>query len=125
MTLKIHRFAVNRESLPPFWEPLFINLDDNSNQGIIHTTKPFFGVQFHPGVSGESSDTAFLFDKFVGYLRISSKHNNDCKIFTKGPDHKVVEIMKTLRIEAKHEDKLGSQGDRDNIVFLKNKLTEI
>lgn len=40
-----------------------------SNEGIIHTHKPFFSVQFHPEASGGPHDTAFLFEKFVGHVR--------------------------------------------------------
>jgi carbamoyl-phosphate synthase/aspartate carbamoyltransferase len=35
----------------------------------VHTSKPFFSVQFHPEASGGPLDTAFLFDKFVGHVR--------------------------------------------------------
>jgi carbamoyl-phosphate synthase/aspartate carbamoyltransferase len=60
---------VDTDSLPEFWKPLFINANDMSNEGIIHTSKPFFSVQFHPEASGGPLDTAFLFEKFVGHVR--------------------------------------------------------
>jgi len=69
ITPQNHGFAVNTQSLPSFWKPLFINANDMSNEGIIHTHKPFFSVQFHPEASGGPFDTAFLFDKFVGHVR--------------------------------------------------------
>jgi carbamoylphosphate synthase large subunit/anthranilate/para-aminobenzoate synthase component II len=69
ITPQNHGFAVDSDSLPPLWKPLFINANDQTNEGIIHTTKPFFSVQFHPEASGGPFDTAFLFQKFVGETR--------------------------------------------------------
>ena len=69
ITPQNHGFAVDSESLPPMWKPLFINANDYSNEGIVHTSKPFFSVQFHPEANGGPLDTAFLFEKFVGHVR--------------------------------------------------------
>jgi carbamoyl-phosphate synthase/aspartate carbamoyltransferase len=55
------------------WKPLFLNANDLTNEGIVHTTKPFFSVQFHPEASGGPCDTAFLFNKFVGETRGESQ----------------------------------------------------
>jgi hypothetical protein len=40
-----------------------------TNEGVVHTTKPFFSVQFHPEASGGLFDTAFLFGKFIGHVK--------------------------------------------------------
>ena len=69
ITPQNHGFAVDSSSLPKNWKPLFINANDLTNEGIVHTDKPFFSVQFHPEASGGPLDTAFLFDKFVGHVR--------------------------------------------------------
>ena len=69
ITPQNHGYAVDSDSLPPMWRPLFMNANDLSNEGIIHTSKPFFSVQFHPEASGGPCDTAFMFNKFVGYVR--------------------------------------------------------
>lgn len=73
ITPQNHGFAVDAKSLPSLWQPLFINANDMTNEGIVHTTKPFFSVQFHPEASGGPLDTAFLFDKFVGQTRGESQ----------------------------------------------------
>lgn len=73
ITPQNHGFAVDAKSLPPLWKPLFVNANDNTNEGIVHTTKPFFSVQFHPEASGGPFDTAFLFEKFVGHVRGESQ----------------------------------------------------
>lgn len=69
ITPQNHGFAVDAKSLPAEWQPLFINANDMSNEGIIHTVKPFFSVQFHPEANGGPLDTAYLFEKFVGHVR--------------------------------------------------------
>jgi carbamoylphosphate synthase large subunit/anthranilate/para-aminobenzoate synthase component II len=69
ITPQNHGFAVDAKSLPEFWKPLFLNANDLTNEGIVHTSKPFFSVQFHPEASGGPFDTAFLFEKFVGHVR--------------------------------------------------------
>ena len=70
ITPQNHGFAVDAASLPTdCWKPLFLNANDLTNEGIVHTSKPFFSVQFHPEASGGPADTAFLFEKFVGHVR--------------------------------------------------------
>lgn len=51
------------------WSELFINQNDNSNEGIAHKTKPFFSVQFHPEHNAGPRDAEFLFDIFVESVR--------------------------------------------------------
>jgi len=69
ITPQNHGYAVDTKSLPKDWSPLFVNANDQSNEGVTHLTKPFFSVQFHPEASGGPTDTAFLFEKFVGHVR--------------------------------------------------------
>jgi hypothetical protein len=65
ITPQNHGFAVDSASLPANWKPFFVNANDMSNEGIIHTHLPFFSVQFHPEANGGPLDTAFLFDMFL------------------------------------------------------------
>lgn len=65
MTSQNHGYAVDDSTLPADWRPLFVNANDFSNEGIIHTTKPMLSVQFHPEAAGGPTDTAFLFDGFA------------------------------------------------------------
>lgn len=68
VTSQNHGFAVDDKTLPADWEPLFINMNDGTNEGIRHKTKPFFSAQFHPEASSGPKDTEFLFDEFVALL---------------------------------------------------------
>ena len=45
--------------------PLFININDQSNEGLIHTHEPWFSVQFHPEACAGPQDTEWLFDAFI------------------------------------------------------------
>ena len=69
ITSQNHGYAVDNSTLGADWEPLFINMNDGSNEGIRHKTKPFFSSQFHPEACGGPTDTeALIFDKFIGML---------------------------------------------------------
>lgn len=68
ITSQNHGFAVDTTDLDPAWEPLFVNINDGTNEGIRHRTKPFFSAQFHPEASSGPVDTEFLFDKFIEML---------------------------------------------------------
>lgn len=68
ITSQNHGYAVDNSTLGSDWEPLFINMNDNTNEGIKHKYKPFFSCQFHPEASSGPTDTEFLFDDFIKLL---------------------------------------------------------
>ena len=68
ITSQNHGFAVYMKSLGSDWKDWFVNLNDGTNEGIRHRSKPFMAVQFHPEATPGPTDTAFLFDEFIKML---------------------------------------------------------
>lgn len=68
ITSQNHGYAVDNSTLSADWEPLFINMNDGSNEGIRHKRNPWFSAQFHPEAASGPTDTEFLFDEFVKRL---------------------------------------------------------
>ncbi|MCF0174345.1 MAG: glutamine-hydrolyzing carbamoyl-phosphate synthase small subunit, partial [Bacteroidales bacterium] len=68
ITSQNHGFAVDESTLGADWESWFVNMNDGTNEGVRHKTKPFFSVQFHPEASSGPTDTEFLFDEFISKL---------------------------------------------------------
>ncbi len=69
ITSQNHGYAVDSSTLGADWEPLFVNMNDGSNEGIRHKKNPWFSAQFHPEACSGPVDTEFLFDKFVNLLK--------------------------------------------------------
>ena len=70
ITSQNHGYAVDDSTLPSDWEPLFVNMNDGSNEGIRHKTNPWMSAQFHPEACSGPVDTEFLFDEFVTMLEV-------------------------------------------------------
>ncbi|XP_004851167.1 carbamoyl-phosphate synthase [ammonia], mitochondrial [Heterocephalus glaber] len=68
ITAQNHGYALDN-ALPAGWKPLFVNVNDQTNEGIMHESKPFFAVQFHPEVSPGPTDTEYLFDSFFSLIK--------------------------------------------------------
>lgn len=68
VTSQNHGYAVDGSTLDSDWEPWFVNMNDGTNEGIRHKSKPFCSVQFHPEASSGPTDTEFLFDEFINKL---------------------------------------------------------
>jgi len=73
ITSQNHGYAVDVNSIGSDWNPYFTNLNDNSNEGLIHKSKMIFSTQFHPEASSGPTDTDFLFDKFIENIIIHKK----------------------------------------------------
>lgn len=69
MTSQNHGFAVDAEKLPTGWEELFTNINDHTNEGIVHGEKPYFSVQFHPEHTAGPEDLEVLFDVFLDAVK--------------------------------------------------------
>ncbi|MBQ3635150.1 MAG: glutamine-hydrolyzing carbamoyl-phosphate synthase small subunit [Bacteroidales bacterium] len=71
ITSQNHGFALDTASLGGEWEASFVNINDGTNEGIRHKSKPYFSTQFHPEASSGPTDTEKFFDEFVENIRKS------------------------------------------------------
>lgn len=68
ITSQNHGYAVDASTLGKDWHELFVNMNDGSNEGIMHNTYPWFTSQFHPEACSGPTDTEFMFDRFIEKL---------------------------------------------------------
>jgi carbamoyl-phosphate synthase small subunit len=70
VTSQNHGYALSEKTLRGTeLKPWFVNVDDKTIEGVIHTTKPCMAVQFHPEATPGPYDTTFVFDIFVAATR--------------------------------------------------------
>ncbi|NWV32473.1 CPSM synthase, partial [Grantiella picta] len=69
ITAQNHGYAIDSSSLPPGWKPLFVNANDQTNEGIMHETRSIFTAQFYPDANPGPRDTEFLFDSFISLVK--------------------------------------------------------
>lgn len=89
ITSQNHGYVVQSESLPKDWQTWFVNLNDGTNAGIRHATKPIYSVQFHPEARPGPNDTAFLFDNYMKTVSKLSKGKKTTKKIDKLPEAKI------------------------------------
>ncbi|MDD5764697.1 MAG: glutamine-hydrolyzing carbamoyl-phosphate synthase small subunit [Candidatus Marinimicrobia bacterium] len=69
ITSQNHGYAVEKDTLPHDWQAWFSNLNDHTNEGMIHHSGRFLSVQFHPEAVPGPVDTQFLFDRFLELVK--------------------------------------------------------
>ncbi len=66
ITSQNHGYAVVDSSIDSnIAYPLFVNVNDGTNEGIRYKKEPAFSVQFHPEACGGPKDSELLFDEFI------------------------------------------------------------
>ena len=80
ITSQNHGYAVDDSTLPSDWEPLFVNMNDGSNEGIRHKKNPWFSAQFHPEACSGPTDTEWMFDTFIDAIEHGELNNRACPI---------------------------------------------
>ena len=69
VTSQNHGYAVDGEKAPAGWQEWYRNANDGSNEGVRHSSKPFFSVQFHPEANPGPRDAEGLFDLLLEFAR--------------------------------------------------------
>lgn len=65
VTSQNHGFTSSTTSLPPDVQPWFINANDQTIEGLMHSQKAICSVQFHPEASPGPHDGRWIFDRFI------------------------------------------------------------
>jgi len=81
ITSQNHGYALKDDNMPADWAKFYVNVNDGSNEGIIHKTRPIMSVQFHPEAKGGPEDTNFLFDDYIDQIRADKVKREGTKFF--------------------------------------------
>lgn len=64
-----HGYVVDNKTIDPtIAKPLFLNVNDKTNEGLWYLKRPLISVQFHPEACPGSQDTNFLFENFYSMM---------------------------------------------------------
>lgn len=100
ITSQNHGYAVDASTLPADFKPYFINLNDQSNEGMIHVSKPIFSTQFHPEAKGGPLDSSYLFDKYFEDIKAhKAKQTELVGAVNNKPDEILVDILAKERVQ--------------------------
>ncbi|KAA6411250.1 MAG: Carbamoyl-phosphate synthase arginine-specific small chain [Lasallia pustulata] len=98
ITSQNHGYAVDSTTLPTEWKEYFVNLNDSSNEGMIHKSRPIFSTQFHPEAKGGPLDSSYLFDAYIDSVH---KYKRSQAVFTKRdsrPSPLLVDLLAKERV---------------------------
>lgn len=108
ITSQNHGFAVDDSHLPDGWNTYFRNLNDGSNEGLIHESGRYFSTQFHPEACGGPLDTEFIFDDFANLV----EHNQPISIHRNQDNNNRKQYKKVL-VLGSGALKIGEAGEFD------------
>jgi len=96
ITSQNHGYAVDPTTLSSEWREYFTNLNDQSNEGLIHNSRPIFSAQFHPEAKGGPLDSAYLFDKYME--NVAQYKNNQFSDKSNKPSALLVDLLSKERV---------------------------
>ena len=73
ITSQNHGYSIDAKTLPKDWDVWFTNANDGSVEGIRHSKKPFYSVQFHPEACPGPTDTHWIFEDFLADVAKAKK----------------------------------------------------
>ncbi|EJP69769.1 hypothetical protein MY5147_001063 [Beauveria neobassiana] len=101
ITSQNHGYAIDASTLPSEFKEYFVNLNDGSNEGMIHKTRPIFSTQFHPEAKGGPMDSSYLFEKYLESVRQAKSAQTVYK--DNRPSQYLLDIISRERVGVKPE----------------------
>ncbi|KAK3944762.1 carbamoyl-phosphate synthase arginine-specific small chain [Diplogelasinospora grovesii] len=96
ITSQNHGYAVDASTLPSDFKEYFVNLNDGSNEGMMHKTRPIFSTQFHPEAKGGPMDSSYLFDKYLQNVQLFKENQ---KVYRDNrPSQLMIDILSKERV---------------------------
>tara|TARA_Y100000590_G_scaffold470459_1_gene665334 strand:- start:13861 stop:14985 length:1125 start_codon:yes stop_codon:yes gene_type:complete len=69
VTSQNHGYAVDKNSLPNELTPSYINLNDDTVEGLVHNDLPIMTLQFHSEASPGPTDNKDIFENFLNLIK--------------------------------------------------------
>ena len=69
ITSQNHGYALDETSLPSYVTVTHRHLNDGTVEGMMHSERPVWSVQYHPEASPGPEDSRYLFDRFLQALK--------------------------------------------------------
>ena len=78
VTSQNHGYSVDPESLPSELEVSYINLNDNTVEGLRHNSLPILSVQYHSEGAPGPEENSYIFNEFINLVNnYNNKENNN------------------------------------------------
>jgi carbamoyl-phosphate synthase (ammonia) len=103
-------YVIECSTLRPGWKTLFTNANDGSNEGIAHTTRPYFTAPIHPEAASGPGDTEFMFDTF---LEACAKPADKITVPVRKPSPPRPNVKKVLLLLGSGGTSIGQAGEFD------------